>query len=295
MNLYLSPMQPYAGLASFARTVRLPKSGLALHIYDAGAINASPYVLIHGLGDEADTWRHLISSLAANHHVIALDLPGFGRSDKPDCAYTVPFFKDTLIELMDTLALESVTLVGHSLGAIIAHTLALNHPARVNRLVLMGGALVATSQKITLATLMFLVPGLGEWLYNRLRHDPQAAYRTLAPYYHHLDDLPQAEREFLFQRVNERVWSDGQRRAFLSTLRNLARWVPGQQRDLTTRLAQSTVPTLAIWGEHDQVNSVENGKRLAQIQPTTQLVIVPNTGHNVHQEQPAAVLQAMQA
>lgn len=287
-------MQAFPGLESFARTIRLPKSGLPLHLYDAGDKTASPILLIHGLGDEADTWRYVIPPLAATHRVIALDLPGFGRSDKPNVAYTIPFFQDTILELLDTLAIQSATFVGHSLGAVIAQTIALNHPARVNRLVLIGGALVASAQKINLVTLLFLIPGLGEWLYNRLRNNPQAAYHTLAPYYHRIDDLPEADRTFLFQRVNERVWSDGQRRAFLSTLRNLVRWIPGQQKDLPARLVNLSVPTLAIWGEDDHINDVENGKMLAKLQPTARLVIVPNAGHNVHQENPSAVLHAFQ-
>lgn len=286
-------MQPFPGLESFARSIRLPKSGLTLYLYDAGNANANSILLIHGLGDEADTWRHLIVPLAATHRVIAVDLPGFGRSDKPDVAYTIQFFQDTLNELLDTLSIPSVALVGHSLGAIISQTIALNHPARVKRLVLIGGGLVTSSQKINLATLLFLIPGLGEWLYTRLRNDPQSAYRTLVPYYHRIDELPEADRTFLFQRVNERVWSDGQRRAFLSTLRNLVRWVPSQQKDLPARLVNFRMPTLAIWGEDDQVNNIASGKALVKLQPTTRLVSVPNAGHNVHQENPGAVLNAL--
>jgi pimeloyl-ACP methyl ester carboxylesterase len=152
---------------------------------------------------------------------------------------------------------------------------------------------VARSQKIDLATLLFLIPGLGEWLYTRLRRDPQAAYQTLAPYYSHLDELPEADREFLFQRVNERVWSDGQRRAFFSTFRNLARWLPGQQRDLPSRLSALGVPTLVVWGEADRINLIENGRALAELQPTARLVVVPGAGHDVHQEDAVAVLEAI--
>ena len=135
---------------------------------------------------------------------------------------------------------------------------------------------------------------MGEWLYNRLRKDPQAAYETLRPYYGDLDRLPEADRDFLFQRVNERVWSDGQRRAFFSTFRGLARWLPAQQRTLPARLAASEVPTTAIWGELDRMNSVESGRRLVELQPTARLVVVPGAGHNVHQENPDAVLGAIQ-
>lgn len=294
MNPYQQPMQPWPALEQDVRTIDLPRSGLTLHVYDVGAKDAWPMLLIHGLGDEADTWRHLIPPLAAGHRVIAPDLPGFGRSEKPTEACSVPFFQGILLDLLDSLAITRVTLVGHSLGAVIAHSLALNCPERVDRLILIGGSLVVRSQRVDLLTMLFLIPGLGEWLYNRLRKDPEAAYRTLEPYYSHLDRLPAADREFLFRRVNKRVWSDKQRWAFLSAFRNLARWIPGQQRDLPARLAAADVPTLAVWGKADRINTVENGRALVEAWPAARLVVVPAAGHNVHQENPEAVVEAIQ-
>jgi pimeloyl-ACP methyl ester carboxylesterase len=288
-------MQPWACLAPYARSLRLPESGLDLFLYEAGPAEAAPLVLVHGLGDEADTWRHILPTLAKTRRVVALDLPGFGRSAKPQRSYTISFFQETLLELMDALAIPSAALVGHSLGAVIVQSTALRAPERVAHLALVDGGLVARTQKLDLATLAFIVPGLGEWLYNRLRKDPQAAYQSLEPYYNHLEDLPEAERAFLFQRVNERVWSDGQRKAFFSTLRNLARWLPAQQKSLPERLAHLEVPTLVVWGEQDQINKVENGRLLAAAQPSARLVIVPGAGHNVQQDNPQALLDALAA
>src|SRR5512136_2464425 len=156
MNAYQGPMSPWPELKPYARTVRLPKQDLALYVYDAGAGAATPMLLIHGLGDEADTWRHVITPLSADRRVVALDLPGFGRIHKPDRPYTVPFFQDTVIELLDVPAVQRAILIGHSLGAVIAHSVALNHPERVERLVLISGSLAARSQEIDLAMLLFL-------------------------------------------------------------------------------------------------------------------------------------------
>ncbi|MDW8327316.1 MAG: hypothetical protein RMK99_12170, partial [Anaerolineales bacterium] len=106
-----------------------------------------------------------------------------------------------------------------------------------------------------------------------------------------LDALPEADRKFLYQRVNERVWSDDQRRAFLSILRQLV-WVqPGQQRKLEARLATLTVPTRAVWGERDVVNDIESGRALVTIQKGTTLTVLPGVGHNVQQEAPGEVLK----
>ncbi len=293
MNIYQRPMLPWPGLDTYARSVRLATSRLTIHTYDTGEGAAPPVLLIHGLGDDADTWRYLIAPLSTQRRVIALDLPGFGRSDKPERAYTIPFFQDTFLDLLDTLSIPRATLIGHSLGALVAHAVALHCPERVERLILIGGSLAAGTQKLELSTLLFLLPMLGEWQYNNLRKDPAAAYRTLDAYYSRLDRLPEADRTFLLQRVNERVWSDGQRQAFLSTLRNLARWLPGQQRALASRLASLAVPTLVIWGEADHIQTVGNGHALVKMQPSARLVVVPEAGHNVQQENPQAVLDAI--
>lgn len=291
MNSFQGPMQPFPGLERWSRQVTLPASGINLYFYDTGGDAKPPVVLIHGLGDEADTWRRVQPLLQAGYRAIAPDLPGFGRSDQGRRRYTIPFFVDTVLQLMDALSIPRAVLVGHSNGAVVAHALALERPERVERLVLISGSMVSKENKLNRDLLFFLTPGLGEWLYTRLRKAPQAAYRSLEPYYNRLEDLPQADRNFLYQRVNERVWSDGQRRGFLSTLRGLVAWIPAQQKDLPDRLKGWNIPTTVIWGENDQVNSVANAHALVDMLPSARLVIVPGAGHNVQQEKPEVVVE----
>jgi pimeloyl-ACP methyl ester carboxylesterase len=286
-------MQPYPGLERWARQVRLPASGDRLFLYDTGGDDRPPVLLLHGLGDEADTWRGVLALIAAEFRAVAPDFPGFGRSDQAWRRSTVPFFVATLLELLDVLAISRTVLVGHSAGAVIAQALTLDHPERVERLVLIGGSLVLKENRFDPALLAFLVPGLGEWAYTRLRKDPQAAYRSLEPYYNKLVDLPQAERDFLYRRVNERVWSDGQRRGFLSTLRGLVGWLPAQQKKLPERLRGWQVPTTLLWGENDRIASIENARALVELLPSARLVTVPGAGHNLHQEQPEVVAKAI--
>lgn len=297
-NLYAGPMQPWPPFEPYMRSLHLPASQVNLFLYDTGVAEtapktAPPILLIHGLGDEADTWRYLLPALSVDHRIIASDLPGFGRSDKPDRAYTLAFFQDVMVELLDALAMDRVILAGHSLGGIIAHSMTITQPRRVERLILMDGCLVSNTRRPNLGMLLFLIPGIGERLYNRLRKDPEVAYRSLAPFYRDLDSLPAAQRDFLYQRVNERVWNDDQRRAFFSILRSLARELPRQQRTLPERLAGMQVPTVAIWGEKDMLNPVDNARKLAQLQPDVRLVVLTDAGHNVHQEQPGAVVDAI--
>jgi pimeloyl-ACP methyl ester carboxylesterase len=286
----MQPMQPYPGLEQYAQTVELPRNGLRLFHFAAGVPWQPAALLLHGLGDEADTWRCLIEPLSQRWRVIAPDLPGFGRSEKPQRAYTLDFLRSCLFELLEVLSIRQVFLVGHSLGAMLAHGMALDQPELVSGLVLLDGALLTRAQRLSPQLLLSMVPRLGEWFYTRLRQDPQAAYETLRLYYADMDKLPQAERDFLFYRVNQRVWSDDQRLAYFSTLRNMAGSVSRLQKGLSARLAQLHTPTVILWGEKDRLNPPKNGTALAHIQPDARLVLIPEAGHMPHQEQPEAVL-----
>jgi pimeloyl-ACP methyl ester carboxylesterase len=283
-------MQPYPGLEQYAQTVDLPRNGLRLFYFAAGAPEQPPALLLHGLGDEADTWRYLIEPLSPRWRVIAPDLPGFGRSEKPRRAYTLDFLRGCLFELLELLSVRQVFLVGHSLGGMLAHGMLLEQPERASGLVLLDGALLTRTQRLSPQLLLFMAPLLGEWLYTRLRKDPQAAYDTLRAYYAEMDKLPQVERDFLFYRVNQRVWSDDQRRAYFSTLRNMAGSISRLQKGLPARLAQLRTPTLILWGAQDRINPPENGTALAQLQPEARLVLIPEAGHMPHQERAQAVL-----
>jgi pimeloyl-ACP methyl ester carboxylesterase len=291
--IYRSTMQPWPGLETYAQNLRLPQSQLNLFAYLAE--NPAPFVflLLHGLGDEADTWRHVIQPLAAHGRVIAPDLPGFGRSDKPHRSYTVPFWCAVIRELAEQTQTSRILLIGHSMGAVLAHTLALENPAWLAGLVLIDGALLTQGQRLNPQLLFMLVPGLGEWWYTRLRKDPQAAYETLRPYYHRLDELPEEERQILFERVNQRVWDDAQRSAYFSALRNLAGFISRQQKGLAGRLAALRAPTLVVWGENDQIVPPASGQALAQTQPSARLVTFPKTGHHPQTERPRQLLEAI--
>jgi pimeloyl-ACP methyl ester carboxylesterase len=284
-------MRPWPALAAYGREVKL-QNGLCLYVYDAGPRDAPAIVLVHGLGDDADTWRHVVEPLAQAQRVVALDLPGFARSDKPRRAYTLDFFCATVLALLDALAIRRATLVGSSLGGMIAHTLAITNPDRVERLLLVDGGLVTRGQKLNPAMLLGLLPLVGERGYNRLRTDPQAAYESLRPYYADLDGLPETDRAFLFQRVNERVWNDAQRDAYLSALRQLPVWMMRRARALPAQLAQVKVPTRVVWGERDQILPIEQAQALIAAQPGAQLVRIAGAGHLPHQETPQAFLQA---
>ena len=289
---FQKPMSYWPAIEPYAKDIVLNQSGLRLHIYDAGPQDSPAIVLVHGLGDESDSWRHIIQPLAIHQRIIAPDLPGFGRSE-PLQRYAIGDIIHILIDLLDTLSISSATLLGSSLGGMFCHALAIMHPDRVQGLVFLDGHLGVSKQKLNLSTLLFMIPGIGEWRYSHYRKNPQTAYDSLRPFYASLDDLPSADREFLYQRVNERVWSNRQRKAYLGVLRNTALWLAKEQRDLEANLINLVMPTLVFYGEQDHIVSVENAHALLKLQPSARLLTLPSVGHLPQQEKPEKLLLAL--
>lgn len=295
-NPYPGPMQPAPQLAPYARTLKLQSLDVSIQFFAAGAPHAPAIILIHGLQDEADTWRHLFERLAQTHRVIALDLPGFGRSDKARRRYSVPFYARAVLGLIDALKIGYAALIGSSLGAMIAETIALTYPARVSWLALIGGTIHIVERPAaaprSLVQLLRL-PANDRRYFETLRRSPQAAYDSLRPYYANLDGLPQTDRDFLFQRVNERVWDEAQRLASLSVQMNLLAFLAFQGRRLAWRIPHSPIPTMVIWGAEDRVLPIRNGIARAALQRDARFICIESAGHLPHQEKPEDLLRAI--
>jgi pimeloyl-ACP methyl ester carboxylesterase len=156
------------------------------------------------------------------------------------------------------------------------------------------GSLVQVERSGAGQILLFALPFIGEWLYNRLRRDPDEAYQTLRGYYADLDGLPEADRIFLYQRVNERVWSDSQRDAYLSTLRQMVlSTILKPEKDLEERINENQTSLLIIWGEEDFIMPIANGQALAQIHSNAVFISIPGAGHLPHQEKPSLFLDGL--
>lgn len=287
---YQTPMKPWPGIKKYAKEYKLREKDLTLFYFEAGYENNKKIILIHGLGDEADTWRHLIEPLADQFHIFAIDLPGFGRSEKPDLDYSPQFFLSILKDFIEEMMLTKPILMGSSLGAILSHGFAVENPEKVSGLILLDGSLIQEEPMLDWSLILMQIPILGEWLYSRLRKDPDAAYDSIRNVYYDLDSLPKADHDFFYQRVNKRVWSDGQRRAYLSTLRNVNYWVKKSQDGLIERLEKLNIPTLVILGEFDHLFPEENADAVIKAQATAKKVVIREAGHMPHQEKPQVVI-----
>jgi pimeloyl-ACP methyl ester carboxylesterase len=294
-NPFLAPMSPAPHLASFAKTLQLATLQISIFYFDTET-DKPPMLLIHGLQDEADTWRHVFEPLSLSHRVIALDLPGFGRSDKRKRDFGVLFYVDVVTTFLDALKIDRVALVGNSLGAIICETIALTQPKRVTSVVMEAGTIKITERPKSARTNpldLLLAKTRDKKYFEALRQDPQAAYDSLRPYYANLDAMPQADRDFLFRRVNERVWDESQRLAALAVQFSFLPFYISRAPKLAALIPSSKVPTMIIWGEQDNILPIGNGIARKALQPSAQFVSIPNTGHLPHQETPSAFLEAV--
>lgn len=291
---FTGPMQPAPALSSYARRLTL-QDGTALFLYDSGGDGPAIF-LLHGLQDEADTWRHIFGPLSARYRVIAPDLPGFGRSDKRPRGYGPPFYAGVVGALAETLGIERFALAGNSLGAIVAETFALGRPSQVSALVLLDGTLRVVARPASRLTfLQSLFPGYFDRKYfEALRAGPpEAPYRTLRPFYADLDGLPEADRKFLFQRVNERVWDEPQRLAARAINAGLVPFFLTAGRRLVTGIPALNVPTLVVWGGADAIFPRENALPRAEAQPGAECAILPGVGHLPQQDLPHLLLTVL--
>ena len=240
-------------------------------------------LLIHGIGDSSDTWRPVVEPLAEDHTVIAPDLLGHGRSEKPRADYTIAGFANGMRDLLSVLEVERATVVGHSLGGGVAAQFAYQFPERCERLVLVGSGGVGRSVSPMLR--LAAVPGI-EALMPLLGLAPvRVAGRLGAELLRILDTALGRDAEELLA-VFDALPDTSARRAILRTLRSGVDW-RGQVITMLDRayLAEG-LPTLLVWGRHDAVIPLGHGRLAHAAMPGSELEIFDDAGHFPHHADP---------
>jgi pimeloyl-ACP methyl ester carboxylesterase len=270
------------------------------------AAGKPPLVLIHGLGDDADSWRSLIPLLAERCRVLAPDLPGFGRSAAPGKIGVKRHIR-ALIRLLEAEGAgpgNPAVLAGSSMGALIAEGVAVARPELVKALILIDGCF-PLGTKPDRGLLFLCLPFLGKRWYRRFRRDHDAAYRSLFPYYADFGAMGEAERRFLRERVIERVESAAQERAYFASLRSMV-WnslTAGRRypEKLSVFLAGGSTAQggaaseklLIIWGEKDLILPQAAAKPLREAFPEAAFAVIGGAGHLPHQEKPGETAAAI--
>ena len=268
--------------------VGTPTTPLRLWVEEAGA--GDPIVLIHGLGGNTYTWRHLAPRLARTHRVISVDLKGFGRSDKPfEEAYGVPDQARLLARLITRKGLSNLTLVGHSFGGgvALALTASLNEraPDTVRRLVLIDS--IAYPQPVPLFIELLRTPGLAEVGIYTAPPELETYKGLLAAY------ADPTKISFATVRAYaEPLYEPGGRYALIKTAQEI---IPRNLPALIAKYPSIHQPTLLIWCAADRVVPVSVGRRLVRALPRARLSVLRGCGHIPQEELPATTLAVLTA
>ena len=253
-------------------------------IAEAGA--GDPVLLIHGLGATKASFLPTLEALSPSHRAIAVDLPGFGDSDKPLWkAYDAPYFAQAMTALLDALELDRANVVGNSMGGRVAIELGLSHADRVGRLVM-------------------LAPSMA-WLKSR----PWAPYLRLVPT--QLGVIQPAPRQLVEMIVKQVVpGSDNEwtaagideflrsyltplgRAAFYAAARNIYLEEPRGPQGLWTRLGSLQAEALFVWGRKDNIVPIGFARHVREELPAAQHLEL-DCGHVPQLERPRETHDAM--
>lgn len=259
-----------------------------IHGYRRAFVHAGrgPALLfIHGIGDSSDTWLEVMSRLAQDFTVIAPDLLGHGRSDKPRADYSVAGYANAMRDLLTVLEIDRVTIVGHSLGGGVALQFAYQYPERCERLVLLSSG--GVSREVHAVLRMAALPVVSDialpllqfeptrWL---VRHGLQLSHRFQT-------DLGRDSENLL--RVVEVLPDATARSAFLRTLRAVID-ARGQVITMLDRCyLTSGMPTLLMWGTRDPIIPFHHAEIAHAAMPGSRLEVFDDAGHFPHHHDPA--------
>jgi 2-hydroxy-6-oxonona-2,4-dienedioate hydrolase len=256
-----------ASTSNFAQTDRY-----RIHYHDVGT--GHPIVLLHGSGPGATGWSNFspnIGYLAQNHRVIAVDMPGWGRSDTPNTTVGWDPVLD-LMGLLDLLEIDRAALVGNSMGGMTSLGAAVRFPQRVSHLVTMGAPCPGAN--------IFSPTGVSEGMKVLLQATNEPSPENLKRLVQIMCyDQSLATDELAEVRYQAAIANRDHLDHFFAMFTNPKVPPFSEFFQLGSRVADITAPTLAIHGRDDRVLSYEHSLRLVSTVANSRLVLLNRCGH----------------
>ncbi|MEQ9322299.1 MAG: alpha/beta fold hydrolase [Polyangiaceae bacterium] len=252
---------PIAGEPKDARFMQL--DGARVRYTDEG--KGPPVVLLHGFASSLDAWETVTPRLVTSHRVIALDLKGFGWTDRPAGDYSPRAQAQLVLQLLDRLGVKRTAVVAHSWGSSVALALALMVPERVSRIALYDAWVY--EEQLPTTFLWARAGGMGEVLFGMFYTELPDEKVALA--FH--DERYVTEE--LVETVEDQIARPGTTAAALEAVR-------GQRyEEMQKRYREIQQPVLLLWGREDRVTPLEYGERLSLDLPHADLKVYPQCGH----------------
>lgn len=263
-----------------------------LHLVDHGG-DGPPMLLIHGLGGSVENWLRVGHLLSRDHHVYAVDLPGFGRSPPAGRPPTLDGFVALIAALLRQHIREPVVLVGNSMGGLLSLLTASQHPELVRGVVLVNPALprydaAPVDPAVRTVFAIYAIPGVGELYFRNVAR--RASAEASIRYFFDLcgldaralpPDVLDAHRAVHRYR-RDLPWTDA---TFLGAARSILKALV-RRGHFEEHLRRVRAPTLLMHGTRDRLVSIVNARAVARRREDFTFAELPTQGHTPMLEEP---------
>jgi pimeloyl-ACP methyl ester carboxylesterase len=245
-----------------------------------------PLLLVHGLSGSWQNWLETIPYFARTHRVLALDLPGFGESPMPREPISIKGYGRTLDAFCDAVDIETAAVVGNSMGGFVAAEMAIRHPHRVEKLVLVSaaGITIEHQRNERVLSLMRRFEFALTWAATHPKPEfmlRRRARRAMRFVFAHPQQIPGA---LLVEQAR-----GGGKPGFIDALDALTSY------PLRDRLGEIAVPTLIVWGDSDRLVPTSDADVFEELISHTRKLVYEDTGHVPQLERPARFNRDLEA
>ncbi len=261
-----------------------PPITLAVEDYGSGP----PILFLHGLGTSTYTWRHILPEFAKTNRVIAIDLKGFGASDKPDDEkYSVIDQAALVRTFIEQENLQNLTIVGHSFGGGVTLALALDlaeaKSRRLKQMVLIDS--IAYKQTLPIFFKILNTPAIGPISMHLIPPEVQIT-EALNIAYHNVKEIPATS----VIEYAQPLYAPEAKEALRKTVQQI---IPPNIDEFADRYKSIRLPTLIMWCQHDKIIPLAFGRRLALDIKGASLNIIRDCGHMPQEERPAETIRSL--
>jgi pimeloyl-ACP methyl ester carboxylesterase len=262
--------------------------GISINYEDQG--QGQPLILLHGYGASTYSWRYVAPYFSRAYRVIAIDLKGFGLSDKPmDNDYSLLEQSRIISEFIRVHRLENVILAGHSLGGAVSLLTYLMQPGHdaphISQLILFDTA--SYKQDLPDFIAILRVPVINELSLCLTSSNFKSRMILRKAFFDHSKIT-----EEMVTTYGAYLSLPGASHALINAAKQI---VPSNLEEISGRYKSIHIPVLLIWGEKDEIVPLEVGRKLAGNIPNAKLVVVPNCGHVPQEECPSQTIDAMES
>ena len=270
--------------AHHPRALEIAAMGVRTSYLEAGPADGPPVLLLHGLGATNASLLPVLADLAADHRVLAPDLPGFGASAAPNAPYNSTWFAAWVEAFQVATGSRGAVVVGNSLGGRVAMEAGLSHPKSVRGLVLLTPSPAFRRLRQFVPAVRLMPPGLARLPLPTLPH--RVVVEGIKAMMSQPDRLPQPWYDAAADEAQRVFRSPAHRASFLQTARQIYLEEAHGRHGFWDRLPGLLPPALFLWGDRDRLVPASFARHVADALPHAASIVLEDCGHVPQFEHP---------